>query len=155
VGEFIITLLREARLEELVGKDACLWKAVHSLLDFHEHISALGLGVEVVFIAEFLGEEVEVHFHVLKSIEGGFQIETLDVGAHVLGVWRADDAVPKELGGRKVGRTGGQFARVVDEVAADCDADAVWVVLLRAVIDNDSGVGNRAVGWDLQDFFGS
>ena len=44
MGEFEISKLGKALLEELVGKDARLRQAIHTLSDLHVYIPALGLG---------------------------------------------------------------------------------------------------------------
>ena len=47
---------------------------------------------------------------------------------------------------------GGKLTGVFDEVSPNSDADAVWVILLRAVVDNNSRVGDLPVLWDGSNF---
>jgi len=107
VWQFEVSLFGQALFEELVGKDACLRKSVHALGDGHVHKAILCFVIKFVFIAEFLGDEADVHLHVLLSIQWCLQVEALDVSSHVLGIWCANDAVPHQFSGSEVGRTGG------------------------------------------------
>ena len=69
-------------------------------------MSILGNCIQVVLVSEFLGEQIKVHLHVFKAIEGSLQIETFDVSSHVFSTFSADDAVPHQFGCCQVGRTG-------------------------------------------------
>jgi len=62
-----------------------------------------------------------------------------------------NDAVPHDLGCSEVGRSGGQFVGMVEEVATGGDVDLVGIFLLRAVVNDDArvcdGVDGRNVGY--------
>ena len=47
---------------------------------------------------------------------------------------------------------GGELAGIFDEISPDGDADAIRIVLLRAVVDNDSRVGDFSVFRDGSNF---
>ena len=62
-----------------------------------------------------------------------------------------DDTVEKDLGGCEISGFGGDFARVVDFVAANGDADAARFFLSGSIGDDDANIGGGATGW----YFGS
>ena len=104
-------------------------------------------------LPEIRGDEVEGHPHVFCSVEGGLEVETLDVGAHVAGAFGGYDTVPHQLGGGEVGGACREFTWVVDEVSSDGDAHSIGIIFLFSKIDDDSGVGDLAVLGDGLDFF--
>ena len=57
-----------------------------------------------------------VTLHVLVSIKGGSQVEILDVEAHVLHAFGAEDTVPHQFRCGEVSCSCREFARVVYEV---------------------------------------
>ena len=83
-------------------------------------------------------------------VKGGAQIKVFDISTCVSCPWGGNYAVPHDLGRSEVGRSGGQFVGIVDEVAAGGDADSVGgIFLLRAVVDDDARVCDGAVGWNV------
>ena len=81
---FVITMGEESFLEQLVRQDACLGKAPHSSTHFKIYKPVLCTFVQIVLLPSQGWEEGEQHFHVFVPIEGGSQVEILDVEAHVL-----------------------------------------------------------------------
>ncbi len=102
---------------------------------------------------EFFGEQLDGHVHIFRAVQWRFKVETLDVSAHVAGVKGQDDTVPHELCGGEVGRPCGELVRVVNEAAVNLDADAVWIVFLCAVVDNNVDVCDPSILWYLLDLF--
>ena len=101
---------------------------------------------------DVVGDQAHGHFHVLVTVERRFEVHVFDVGATKFGTGRAHDAIPHDFGGDHVGRPRGEFVGIIDEVAANGDADAVRVVFLRAMVDDNTGVGHRTVLRDAPDF---
>ena len=94
-----------------------------------------------------------VTLHVLVSIKGGSQVEILDVEAHVLRAFGAEDTVPHQFRCGEVSCSRRELARVVDEVSSGGDANAMWISLLRTKIDDDPRVHDCAICGDEEDFF--
>jgi hypothetical protein len=66
-----------------LGNDACLWKAVHPLLDLTVDVAIVGGFVRGVGSADDVVRHVgNAQAHVLKSGHRGVQIEILDVHRH-------------------------------------------------------------------------
>ncbi len=101
--------------------------------------------VEIVLLFRPCWEEGEWHLHVLVSIKGGCQVEILDVEAHVLRAFGAEDTVPHQFRCGEVCCSRRELARVVDEVSSGSDANAMWISLLRTKISDDSSVRDSAM----------
>jgi hypothetical protein len=96
-----------------------------------------------------LGNVAQGDAHVFGSCHWGVEIEVLDVKCHKLCVRCGDDAVEEEFHCCKVGCFGGDFARIVDSVAADSNADALSLLLLGSVGDNKARVSGSTSWWNL------
>ncbi len=46
-----------------------------------------------------MGGEIDGHFHVLIMVESCCKLEVVDVKAHIMHLWSAEDTVPIQLGG--------------------------------------------------------
>ena len=106
-------------------------------------------GIQVVELHEFRGYHIDWDSHLFVPVKGGAQIKVFDISACVSCPWGGNYAVPHDLGRSEVGRLGGQFIGIVDEVAAGGDANSVGIVLLRVVVDNDACICDDAVGWNV------
>ena len=83
---------------------------------------------------------------------GGFEVHVFDVGTTKFGTWCAHNAVPHDFGRYHVGRAHGELVGVIDDVAANDDSHAVWVVFLWTMVNANMGVGDCAILWDAPDF---
>ncbi len=92
------------------------------------------------------------HFHILKPVEGCFEIHALDVGAGKEGNFGADGTVPKEFQRDHVSGMGGEFERVVDKVTSNGDADTIRVLIVWAMVNYDSCIPNCSVFGDMLNF---
>ena len=86
--------------------------------------------------------------HVLVPVHWCSKIKEFQVGSNVPGIFSADDTIPHYFQSDKVGSLCSEFARVVYEVATDCDSDAVGVFFQWTVVYNNSSIGNGSVSWD-------
>jgi hypothetical protein len=96
-----------------------------------------------------LGNVSQGNAHVFGSFHRGVEIEVLDVQCHKLCFRCGDDAVEEESHCCKVGCFGGDFARIVDAVAADSDADVLILLLLGSVGNNNARVSGSTSWWKL------
>ncbi len=79
---------------------------------------------------DFVGDEIDGHFHVFKSVEGCVKVHVFDVATCKFCPICADDAVPQDFGVDHIHSSCTQFEWVVNEVATNGDADAVGVFFL-------------------------
>ena len=94
VGGFVVAMLDETFLEELVSNNTCLREAVHAMVDLHIDISILYLGEQIIVVDYFLGNEFNGHMHILVPAEGRFQAHVGDVGSGVACTLAADGGIP-------------------------------------------------------------
>ena len=122
-----------------------MWEAIDRFADFEVDESVFRVFVKVVLVDGGLRKNGDGHFHVLKTVHWCAEIEVLDVEAHILGVFSADDAVPQHLCGREICRACREFSRIIDQVSASCEADSIWIRFLRSVVYHDASVRDGAV----------
>ena len=99
----------------------------------------------MVLFDDLLWKDADREAHVLVARHRGVEIEVFDIRAHETGVGSGNDAVEEDFGSSHVGGRCADIAGVVDEVAADGEADSVRFGLLRANGGNNSSVGDLAV----------
>ncbi len=102
-------------------------------------------------VDDILWEKGQRHFHILKPVEGCFEVHVLDVGTGKAGTLGADGTVPKEFQRDHVSDAGGEFERVVDKVTSS-DTDTVRVLLLWAMVNYNSSIRYRSVAGDMSNF---
>lgn len=122
-----------------------MWEAVNRFANFEVDKTVFSMLVKVVLVDGGLWKNGDGHFHVLKSVHWCAEIEVLDVEAHILGIFSADDAVPQHLCGREICRACCEFSRIIDQVSASCEADSIRIRFLWSVVYNDASVRDGAV----------
>jgi hypothetical protein len=82
-------------------------------------------------------EKRERHFHIFISAKLRFKIHVLDVSFGKPGASGADGAVPKEFRVDHVSGRGGEFKWISDKVSTDGDTDAVGILVLGMMINDN------------------
>ena len=100
-----------------------------------------------------MGERGQKEFAYIRSDQAAPTGIFFLIKEHILCPGRTEYAVPQEFRCRDVGRPCGEFARVIDEVSACCDADAMWICLLWTKVDDNPGVRDCSICGDEEDFF--
>ena len=90
-------------------------------------------------------KKLEGHFHVFVPIQRRGEIETLNIEAHILSIFGAEDTVPQNFGGSEVGRSGGEFTWVLYEVPPSRDAYPIGVFFLWTIVDHDASICYNSV----------
>jgi hypothetical protein len=103
---------------------------------------------------DVLWEKRERHLHIFIPIEWHVKVYVLDVGSSIACPLCADLAVPKKFRGNHVSGAHGDFKRIIDEVTANSDANAVRVFFLWTMIDDNSTICDCPVGRDVPNLFG-
>ena len=101
-----------------------------------------------------MGERGQKEFAYIRSDQAAPTGNFFYIKEHILCPGRTEYAVPQEFCCHDVGRTCGEFARVIDEVTSGRDADAVGISFLGAVVDDNSCVRYRAIFGDIGDIGG-
>ena len=136
----------------MVGKKAGLGKAIHAGDNFSQDFAVLGKGWDVVF-PFYVGRKYpcgNVHvFVVLGVFDGCDEIKVGYVNCHKFCVGGGQHAIEEGFSCGDVGGGGVGSSIVVDKVATNGEAYAVWVALLGAVIGADAQVRCFFVGREL------
>ena len=103
--------------------------------------------VEIILFSDPCGKKVDWDFHVLESVQRCREVEVFNVETHVLGVFRAEHAIPMQLCRCHVGGPCGELSWVINLVATGGDSDAMRVVFLQTIGDDDLCVRWRLIFW--------
>ena len=145
VRHLVVSVWAKSLAEQLVSEYSRLWEAVNRFAYFEVDKTIFSMFVKVVLIDGCLQKNGDGHFHVLKTVHWCAEIEVLDVETHISGIFSADDAVPQHLCGREICRACREFSRIIDQVSARSEADSIWILFLRLVVDNNASVSDGAV----------
>ncbi len=78
-GCLVVVKFGKAVLEEVVSKDACLGETVHAMAHFKVDPVVTGKLIELVLVNEFLEDVSKLDAEILWLVEGGVEIEILEV----------------------------------------------------------------------------
>ncbi len=96
----------------------------------------------------------ERYLHIFIPIEWHVKVHVLDIGADKMCPLCADCAVPKKFRGNHVSGARGEFKRIIDQVTANSDANAVRVFFLWTIINDNSTIHDCPVSRDVTNLFG-
>ena len=75
----VIADLIELLLEECVGNNSGLWKAIDTLGDFELGPAIVSIFLEVVVLDEFFGDVTEADEDVFRASERGFEVVEIEI----------------------------------------------------------------------------
>ena len=101
---------------------------------------------------DVVGYQAQRHLHVFIAVEWSLEVHVFYICSTKFGTWCPDNAIPHDLGRFHVSRARGELIGVIDEVVTNGYLHKVRVVLLWAMIDDKSCVGDDAVFGDALDF---
>ncbi len=96
-GCLVVVKFGKAVLEEVVRKDAWLGETVHATAHFEVDPGVAGKLVELVFVNEFLGDVYKLDADVLWPVEGGVEIEVLEVHGGKPSILLGENTIDKEF----------------------------------------------------------
>jgi hypothetical protein len=139
---FIISVRGKTLTQELVCKDAGLRQTPDGLAHLEINISANDFVEKVILGDDPRKKQVDGYFHVLVPVKCCRQVEIADVEAHVARLQDAEDTIPMEFSGCHVSCAGGEFPRVINQVATSCDSeDSIGISFLGGISNDDLSVG--------------
>ena len=72
---FVVAVLSESLLEELVGQDAYFRKSTHAHLDFEVDVIVAEDIAQVVFVDDLIRQNINLHLHVTWIRQRCFKVE--------------------------------------------------------------------------------
>ncbi len=150
---FKVSVFGKVLLEKLVGQDASLWETIHLLANLHIAVTIKCFVKEAVVVNDVLKVKRERHFHIFISVKWRFEIHVFDVSSGKPGTSGADDAVPKEFRGDHVSGMHGKFKWISDKVATNGEMDAVGILFLGTMINDNTSIRYDSVGQDIANVF--
>ena len=97
VGLLVVAMFAKSFLEEFVGKDTGLGKAIHAFADFNVDVVLVNLLLQLIMVNDVWWEQGDRHVHVFVAVEWSLQKHVLYVGASKACTRCADGAVPEEF----------------------------------------------------------
>jgi GNAT superfamily N-acetyltransferase len=94
-----VAILCEVCVEMVIGDDASLFEAGHSLPELHVDPAIRGEGVESILVQDFIREELEGEAHVFVASHGSVIVKVYYVKGHELGTGGGEGAVEEALAG--------------------------------------------------------
>ncbi len=150
---FEVSMFDKALFEKHIDQDASLWETIHPLANLHVDVTIKCFVKEAVVVDDVLWEKRERNFHVFISVKWRFEIRVLDVSSGKPGASGADGAVPKEFRGDHVSGMRGEFKWISDKVSTNGDTDAVGILFLGTMINDNTCIRYHLVGWDTANVF--
>ncbi len=135
----------KAFLDKFVPKDAGLWELVHTLANFNIYPS-IGANnfVEIVFVGDFLGNDIQPWAHVVIVFHWGVHIEIGKVDAVERCPRSRDNGDEKEFSCGEISSGRALVPRVVNAIVTHGKPSPAWFVLLRTIIVNNTSICIRA-----------
>ncbi len=84
-------------MQELVGKDSCLWDSPDSTLYYEVNESVIYVFVQIVLLNNPLWKRSNWHLRIFILIQGGCQANFFNIQAHILNTWGAKYAIPHQF----------------------------------------------------------
>lgn len=145
----VVAVLGKVGDKFVVCNAACLWEAVHALVDFNVDVAIVDKGGKVVLFEDGRRDEGNRDHHVLCPSQVGIQVKVLDIHCHEEGIWGGDHTVENEFGRSETGCLGANITGVVDQVATYGPSDSAGLGFLGTVGDDVSKIGCFASFGDL------
>jgi hypothetical protein len=139
---FIIALSKEAGLEEVVGQNAGLEKAIAAAANFEVDPTVAVSTRKCVLFNEFCWNVCDFDADILRIGHWGIKVEVLEVnGAESCAIAR-EDTVEQQLKEFKGCGVGAYISRVTDMTASDGDAGAIRIVFIMSHFTHYHGVAD-------------
>ncbi len=148
---FIISFSKKAGLEEIVGEDANLGKAITALANFEVNLTVTFATFKFVFLNGFCQNVCNFNADIFRVRHWGIKVDVFEVDGAETYTWAREHAVEKQLDKFKGCSVGSHVTQEADAIAADGDAGAIRIILFRPHITYHHGVADFLLfmGWDV------
>lgn len=150
-GRFV-SILSEVLDKAFVRNLSGLGETVHAFADFNEDMSIVDKAGQLVLFHDASRNGPDGDAHVFVMVHWSVEIEVGDIDAAVGGIISGEGAVDDEFGGGHVSRGCADISRIINEIAANSEADTVRFRLLWTDVDDDAEVGGFAAGREISVF---
>jgi hypothetical protein len=147
----VMSLSNKVGLEEMVGKNAGLGKAITALANLKVDPSVTIVTLKFVLLNEFLQDISNLNADVLGVWHWSIEVEVLEVNGAEMCAWAREHAVEKKLDKFEGCGVGSHIAREADAIAANRYASANRIILFRTHFACHHGVADFLpfMAWDV------
>jgi hypothetical protein len=148
---FVVSFSKKAGLEEIVGKNAGLGKAITALANFEVNPNVTLTTFKFVFLNEFCLNVCDFYADIFRVRHWGIEVEVFEVNGAEACAWAREHTVEKQLDKFKGCRVGSNVTQEADAIAANGDAGAIRIIFIRLHFTYHHGVANffLFMGWDV------
>ncbi len=139
---FIVAFGKKARLEENVGQDAGLEKAIAALANFEVDPTVAVTTHKLVLLNEFRWDVGDLDADIFRVRHWRVKVEVLEVNGAEARLFAREHTIEQQLEEFKGRSVGANMRRVTDAIASDGDTSTIRIVFIRPHLTNNHGVAD-------------
>jgi hypothetical protein len=139
---FVKSFSKKAGLEEIIGKNASLGKAITALVNFKVNLIVMLATFKVVFLNEFCQNVCNFNADIFRVGHWGIKVEVFEVDGAKMCTWAREQAVEKQLDKFKGCGVGSHITQEADGIATDGDGGVIGIILFRLRFTYHHGVAD-------------
>jgi hypothetical protein len=125
----VISFNKKAGLEEIIGKNACLGKAITALANLEVDPTVTIATLKFVLLNEFLRNVCSFNAYIFRVGHQSIKVEILEVDGAVMCTWARMHAVEKQLDKFEGRGVGSHVTQEANAIAANGDVGAIRIIL--------------------------
>ncbi len=129
-------------MEEIIGKNAGLGKAITALANFEVNPTITLAPLKFVLLNEFCGNVCNFNADILRVRHRSIEVEILEVNGAETCTWARKHAAEKQLDMLEGHGVGSHITQEADAIATDGDVGAIRIILFRTNLTNHHGVAD-------------
>jgi hypothetical protein len=126
---FVISFSKMVRLEEIIGKNAGLGKAITAMVNFEVNPTITLATLEFVLLNEFHWNVYNFDVDIFRVRHWSVEVKVLEVDGAETCTWARKHAVEKQLDKFERCGVGSHITRKADAIATNCDAGVIRIIL--------------------------
>jgi hypothetical protein len=138
----VVAFSKKARLEEIVGQNASLGKAIAASANFKVDPTVAVPTRKLVFFNKFGRDVCDFDADILRIGYWGIEVEVLEVDGAELSAFAREDTVEQQLEEFKGHGVGADISWVTNTTTFDGDAGTIRIVFIRSNFTHYYGVAD-------------
>jgi hypothetical protein len=125
---FVISFSKKVGLEEIIGENASLGKAITALANFEVNLTVTLATLKIVLLNEFHQNVCNFNADIFKVRHQGIKVEVFQVNGAEACTWAREHAAEKQLYKFKGRGVDSHITQEADAIAADGNAGAIRII---------------------------
>ncbi len=140
---FIVTFRKKARLEEILGHDASLGKAIAALANIEVDPTVAVTTRKLVLLNEFRWDVGDLDADIFRVGHWRVEVEVLEVNGAEARSFAREHTIEQQLEEFKGRSVGANVPREADVIASDGDASVIQIVFIRMNLTNNHATSHK------------